>query len=163
MTTDTSRSTQRFRSSQILVISARLVITIPYDLCVDLAYPSPDLTDDVVRLRKWRLTDFECVRLAATDPNIPLFTSVPAEFTEEGGVSFIERQWSRLKNGEGLALAVALQDSDLAIGSITLTRTSEIRFGLRNRLLAYSRRARKTSSGSCGDLDVRLGIDAWIH
>ena len=36
--------------------------------CVHFSYPAPDLTDGVVRLRRWEHRDRECVRLAATDP-----------------------------------------------------------------------------------------------
>lgn len=84
------------------------------------SYPRPELSDDVVRLRKWRMTDLECIRLASTDARIPKCTSVPAEFTEQAAQAFIARQWGRFDNDEGISLAVALADTDEAVGLVTL-------------------------------------------
>lgn len=83
-----------------------------------LFYPDPDLTDGVVSLRKWRITDVECLRHAAVDTNIPRITSVPAAFTEEGARTFIERQWGRIEDGEGVALALTDAATDEAVGHI---------------------------------------------
>jgi [ribosomal protein S5]-alanine N-acetyltransferase len=83
-----------------------------------LPYPSPDLTDGVVRLRRWELGDGECVRLAATDARIPQYTSVPKMYSRAEGTAFIERQWSRHTTGEGLSLAVEQAKGRVAVGLI---------------------------------------------
>src|SRR4051794_40132897 len=63
---------------------------------MDLAYPDPELTDGVVRLRPWSEDDLDCVREAATDPRISAGTTVPAVFTPEEGLAFIGRQRQRI-------------------------------------------------------------------
>jgi [ribosomal protein S5]-alanine N-acetyltransferase len=85
-----------------------------------LAYPDPDLTDDVVRLRRWAAGDVGCVREASADPAIPEGTTVPAAFTEEAGLAFIARQLGRAEQGEGLSLAIADAATGLARGLIWL-------------------------------------------
>jgi hypothetical protein len=57
--------------------------------------PDPALDDGVIRLRPWERRDLPCIRAAATDPRIPHRTTVPAVFSEEEGLAFIERQWRR--------------------------------------------------------------------
>ena len=69
--------------------------------------PDPELADGLVRLRRWRVDDLDCIREAATDPGIPAGTTVPADFTVADGLGFVYRQWSRAERGEGLSLAVA--------------------------------------------------------
>src|SRR4051812_8252199 len=83
-----------------------------------LPYPDPELDDGIVHLRPWRSGDLDCVRLAATDPRIPRDTSVPAVFSPREGQAFIERQWERHTNGEGLSLAIADAAGDAAVGLI---------------------------------------------
>ena len=85
-----------------------------------LDYPDPELRSDLVHLRKWEYRDLPCVEAAATDPDIPKGTSVPAVFSEVEGRAFIERQWSRQNNGEGLVLAIADAESDEAKGLVFL-------------------------------------------
>src|SRR5688500_3692331 len=81
-------------------------------------YPSPELVDDQVRLRRWEYQDVECIRLAATDARIPRGTTVPAVFSPAEGVAFIERQWGRHDNNEGLSLAIEDRASQTAVGLI---------------------------------------------
>ncbi|NHN54743.1 GNAT family N-acetyltransferase [Calidifontibacter sp. DB0510] len=88
----------------------------------DLAYPDPPLQDGRFGLRAWRPTDLECVRLASTDPQIPLGTTVPAVFTPDAGRDFVARQISRARTGQGLALAIADLTDDRAIGHLWLGR-----------------------------------------
>ncbi|MDP2290050.1 MAG: GNAT family N-acetyltransferase [Actinomycetota bacterium] len=86
-----------------------------------LRYPIPDLTDGSTLLRAWTLDDLACVEEASSDPRIPESTSVPAPYSEAAGRGFIERQWSRLENGEGLSLALASPSTQAAIGLVVLT------------------------------------------
>jgi RimJ/RimL family protein N-acetyltransferase len=87
---------------------------------VTLPYPDPPLTDGVVVLRRWEKTDIGCVEEASRDPRIPEGTTVPATFTEAEGLAWIERQWGRADNGEGLSLAVADAGSGEALGAVVL-------------------------------------------
>src|SRR5207244_9628367 len=72
-----------------------------------LPHPDPPLTDGVVVLRRWTERDLGCVEEASWDPSIPAGTTVPARFTAAEGRAWIERQWGRAHNGEGLSLAIA--------------------------------------------------------
>jgi RimJ/RimL family protein N-acetyltransferase len=85
-----------------------------------LPYPDPDLTDDVVRLRRWAAGDIGCIREAAADDAIPEGTTVPVPFTEEAALAFIARQLGRAERGEGLSLAIADAASGLARGLVWL-------------------------------------------
>jgi RimJ/RimL family protein N-acetyltransferase len=84
------------------------------------AYPDPELTDGVVRLRRWCDRDLACIEAAASDARIAAGTTVPAVFTPDAGRAFVRRQWSRLEQGEGLSLAVADVDGDEARGLVVL-------------------------------------------
>jgi len=85
-----------------------------------LSYPAPSLTDGVVLLRRWADSDIGCVEEASLDPDIPEGTTVPAQFTPAEGLAWIERQWGRADNGEGLSLAITDADSTEALGAIVL-------------------------------------------
>ena len=71
-------------------------------------------------LRRWSLEDLGCVEEASHDPRIPAGTTVPAVFSPSTGRLFIERQWSRLDNGEGISLAIHANDVDRAIGLVVM-------------------------------------------
>jgi RimJ/RimL family protein N-acetyltransferase len=86
----------------------------------DLDYPDPDLTDGVVVLRRWAMDDADCVHEASRDPRIPQGTTVPDVFTSEQGRAFIERQWGRQTNAEGLSLAIADAADNRARGLVVL-------------------------------------------
>lgn len=90
------------------------------DQIVSLTYPDPPLTDGVIVLRRWAETDIACVEEASRDPRIPEGTTVPASFTEAEGLAWIERQWGRAENAEGLSLAIADAASDEALGAVVL-------------------------------------------
>jgi ribosomal-protein-alanine N-acetyltransferase len=85
-----------------------------------LPYPDPPLTDGVVMLRCWSERDLGCVEQAAHDPQIPEGTTVPESFSVAEGLGWIERQWGRADNGEGLSLAIADVPSDTAVGAVVL-------------------------------------------
>jgi RimJ/RimL family protein N-acetyltransferase len=85
-----------------------------------LAYPEPPLTDGVVTLRSWVQDDLGCVEEATQDPDIPKGTTVPAVFTLEEGLAWIERQWLRQHEGTGLSQAIADTASNEALGAAVL-------------------------------------------
>jgi [ribosomal protein S5]-alanine N-acetyltransferase len=89
---------------------------------VTLAYPDPELTHGRVRLRRWRLSDLDCIEAAATDHRITDGTSVPAVFTREEGAAFVRRQWSRVDEGVGVSQAVADAGTDRAVGLVIVSR-----------------------------------------
>ena len=86
-----------------------------------LRYPSPELSDGPTHLRQWSLDDIACIAEASTDSRIPEGTTVPATYSPDAGRAFIERQWSRFDNGEGLSLAISSSVTGTAIGLIVLT------------------------------------------
>lgn len=81
-----------------------------------LPYPEPPLSDGRIGLRKWRESDVDCIRLAATDPVIAKGTTVPANFTPAEGLVFVHRQWGRVENGDGTSQAIVDVASDRAVG-----------------------------------------------
>jgi len=83
----------------------------------------PTLAAGPFRLRPFALGDIDVVREAASDPHIPLITTVPAAFTEEAGRRFIERQWERAEQGTGYSFAIADADTDHAAGQAGLWLT----------------------------------------
>jgi hypothetical protein len=91
------------------------------DLKIPLPYPEPPLTDGVIVLRRWKRTDLSCVEEASHDTRIPEGTTVPSVFTKREGLAWIERQWGRADNGEGLSLAITDAQSDEAVGAVTMT------------------------------------------
>jgi ribosomal-protein-alanine N-acetyltransferase len=92
-----------------------------HDAVSSLHYPTPDLIEGPTRLRKWTLDDVACIAEASTDSPIPEGTTVPATYSSDAARAFIERQWSRLDNGEGLSLAISSALTSAAIGLIVLT------------------------------------------
>jgi RimJ/RimL family protein N-acetyltransferase len=57
---------------------------------------------------------------ASQDPAIPEGTTVPARYTEAEGRPWMQGQWSRAENGEGLSLAISKSDTREAVGTIAL-------------------------------------------
>ena len=82
--------------------------------------PEPVLTDDVVRLRRWTALDLACVRAASDEGSIPEGTTVPPSYTEEAGTAWIERQHSRVTEGQGWSLAVAEMSDNRPVGCVVL-------------------------------------------
>lgn len=64
--------------------------------------------------------DLACVEAASKDPEIPRGTMVPARYSEKEGRAWIERQWSRQSNRQGLSLAIADPETDEAKGLVYL-------------------------------------------
>ena len=85
-----------------------------------LSYPDPPLSDGTIVLRRWEEDDIGCVEEASSDPRIPEGTTVPTTFTPAEGLEWIERQWGRADNGDGLSLAIADAGSGEALGLVVL-------------------------------------------
>jgi ribosomal-protein-alanine N-acetyltransferase len=89
---------------------------------VVLAYPDPPLTDGIVTLRAWTEADLPLIAEVSRDPHIPEITTVPSPYGEESGREWLERQWGRATNDEGLSLAIADSESDEPLGALALLR-----------------------------------------
>ncbi len=87
---------------------------------VELEDPEPDLTDEVVWLRRWEATDLACIQAASDEGRIPQSTTVPASFSVEAGQAWIARQHGRTRDGQGWSLAIADAESDRAVGCVVL-------------------------------------------
>jgi ribosomal-protein-alanine N-acetyltransferase len=85
-----------------------------------IAYPDPPLRTDFVALRRWERADLPLVQCSAEDHELVVGTTLPDPFTPDAGLAFIERQWSRAENEEGLSLAIQDARSGEAVGCVTL-------------------------------------------
>jgi RimJ/RimL family protein N-acetyltransferase len=81
-----------------------------------LAWPEDELGDDVVLLRAWEDGDVACAIEAATDPQIPRITSLPRDADREQALDWIARQHGRVRDGEGVPLAIVERASGRAVG-----------------------------------------------
>jgi RimJ/RimL family protein N-acetyltransferase len=88
----------------------------------------PRLTSGPVTLRAFEDRDAGAVCSVATDPLIPLITTVPTSGTRQDAVAFIERQHARLAEGVGYSFAIADARTGDAVGQIGLW-TREIDHG----------------------------------
>ena len=79
----------------------------------------PVLTGAGVILRPFRADDVDAVLEAATDPLIPLISTVPNVADRNLAFAFIERQHRRATSGTGYSFAVA-DASDRCVGQIGL-------------------------------------------
>ncbi|MGZ4133464.1 MAG: GNAT family N-acetyltransferase [Actinomycetota bacterium] len=81
-----------------------------------LAWPDEELGDDVVLLRAWTDGDVACALEAATDPQIPRITSLPREADRDQALEWIARQHGRVRDGEGVPLAIVERATGRAVG-----------------------------------------------
>ena len=135
-----------------------------------LSYPDPEPTDGVLRLRRWVMADLECVRSAGQDCRIPADTSVPLAYSPEEGRAFIERQWSRLENRIGIALAIALAETDEAVGHVYLAvRPQPSVLGLgywvipQSRGHGYAARAARLATSWAFESLGAARVEAWVR
>ena len=88
-----------------------------------LRYPRQPLLAAGVEIRPWRSPDdLACIAAAATDPDIPAGTTVPAVADDTAGRAFLARQHDRLTNGDGISQAVVDVRSGEAVGLMYLDR-----------------------------------------
>jgi ribosomal-protein-alanine N-acetyltransferase len=80
----------------------------------------PVITRPPVMLRPFRDQDAGLVQSVASDPLIPLITTVPASGDLGDARAYIERQRERLACGDGSTFAVADADTGGAVGQIGL-------------------------------------------
>lgn len=80
----------------------------------------PVLVRSPVLLRAFVAQDAELVRSVASDPLIPLITTVPTSGTLPDALAFIDRQHERLASGAGYSFAIADQATGEPVGAIGL-------------------------------------------
>lgn len=80
----------------------------------------PVLERAPVRLRSWRDDDSGLVASVASDPLIPLITSVPVVGSRENVAAYLNRQQRRHQEGAGYSFAIADLRTDEAVGNIGL-------------------------------------------
>jgi [ribosomal protein S5]-alanine N-acetyltransferase len=67
------------------------------------------------------MDDVPVVMEAGRDPYIPLITTVPTDGSEASCRAFVERQWSRRRDGVGYSFAIAADDARAeAVGQVGL-------------------------------------------
>lgn len=127
-------------------------------LCVPATLIVPTLAAGPFRLRPFTLADIDAVREAASDPHIPLITTVPAAFTKDEGRRFIERQWSRAEQGTGYSFAIADASTGRAVGQVGLwlTDLDEGRASV-GYWVVRSARGRRTAASAV------LALTQWAH
>ena len=86
------------------------------------AYPDPPLVDEAVALRTWTEADLPLIEEVSRGPHVPEMTTVPSPYNDELGREWLERQWGRATNDEGLSLAIADAASGEALGALALMR-----------------------------------------
>lgn len=124
----------------------------------------------VYRLRQWSEDDLECIRLAATNPDIPKGTTVPATFTREAGLAFIRRQWRRAETGEGVSQSIVDLATDRAIGLVWVGLRPQPRVGGLGYWVVPSERGRGAATAAVrmvipwalGPLALQR-LEAWVE
>ena len=93
-------------------------------MTIDVEFGSPlppiEIEAEGYLMRPFRLEDLPLIEEASSDGPIPLITTVPSDWSPQAGEAFIDRQNSRLSEGEGWSLAIVERRSTRAIGQIGL-------------------------------------------
>ncbi|WP_410794049.1 GNAT family N-acetyltransferase [Kribbella sp. C-35] len=71
-------------------------------------------------LRAWEIGDLPLVREASGDDYIPLITTVPSAYSQEGSEAFIRRQWERASTGSGYPFVIVRVDDGRPLGTVGL-------------------------------------------
>jgi ribosomal-protein-alanine N-acetyltransferase len=81
----------------------------------------PVLRGEGCVLRPWSMDDVPLVMEAGQDSYIPLITTTPTDGSEASCRAFVERQWSRGRDGVGYSFAIAADDArSQAVGQVGL-------------------------------------------
>ncbi len=142
---------------------------------VEVGSPLPplEIVGDRYLLRQFQHEDLSVVQEASRDDLIPLITTVPSTWTPQAGQAFVDRQNSRLSDGEGWSLAIIDRESNRAVGQIGLWIThlhrgrAEIGYwiagsGRGNRAASHAVEALSTWAFEHLDVDrLSLFIEPW--
>ena len=141
-----------------------------YGGVMGMRHPDSPLSDGVIELRRWSFADLACVEEAGLDPRIPAVTSVPARWSVDAGRDFIERQWSRGEQSEGVSLAIHAHEPNRAVGLVSMTERPQAGVTGLGYWIVPSARAQGYASRAAllaGDWALGLGgfarIEAWVE
>ncbi len=81
----------------------------------DLRWPQSNPRSGPVRLRAFHSSDVSMVEELATDPDVPLIGSLPAQADTNAAAAWIERQHVRLADGVGFSFCIA-DEQDQPLG-----------------------------------------------
>ena len=116
------------------------------------------------------MEDLDCVGSASLDRRISADTTVPDVYSPDEGRGFIYRQWRRLEEGVGIALALALAESDQAVGHVYLAvRPQPLVLGLGYWVVPESRgrglaaRAARLATGWAFTALGAARVEAWVR
>jgi RimJ/RimL family protein N-acetyltransferase len=87
---------------------------------VPITTPDPPLRDDAIALRPWREDDLEAMVAMNRDPEVARFTRVPEPYTDADARAWLAFQAARLRNGDGLALAIVTDADARPLGTVGL-------------------------------------------
>jgi RimJ/RimL family protein N-acetyltransferase len=83
--------------------------------------PDPPLSDEVVRLRPWRLDDVPAVAAACGEREIARWLdAIPQPYTEADARTYIEGTMQAWREGVGAPFAIVDRESGVLLGSIGL-------------------------------------------
>ncbi len=81
----------------------------------------PELQSGRCVLRPFRLSDLGLVREAASDPYIPIISSIPSTYSDDEGRAFVERQHKRAQEGHGYPFVIADEaEPERGLGTVGL-------------------------------------------
>jgi len=78
-------------------------------------------SSDRVELRQHVASDLGLIKLASADPLIPNITTVPREWSEDAGWSYLARQRGRPEEGVGWSLAIVDRATGDAVGNVFIS------------------------------------------
>jgi RimJ/RimL family protein N-acetyltransferase len=79
---------------------------------------APDLTDGVIRLRRWVATDAEAVFHACQDPDIARFVPIPQPYTRDDAAWFVDHAATESDAGRGAYRAIVDPASGELLGAV---------------------------------------------
>lgn len=85
-----------------------------------LPWPDPPLQDDRLVLRPWADTDVTAILRATRDPEIPRFTRVPPQNTEQDVLAFLLTHEPLRRRGASLELLRVRRDGGALVGPMSL-------------------------------------------
>lgn len=81
----------------------------------------PRLFGNGIVLREWRRSDLPAVAEASTDKYIVATTSIPATFTEDEGLAWLQRQHDHVARGSAYPFAISRDFESEALGFVGLS------------------------------------------
>ena len=80
--------------------------------------PDPPLSDGLVTLRRWRISDVPMIVAMCREPDVIRFTSVPVPYTADDARLWLDLHPGRVAAGDGAAFAITEGGDERPVGSI---------------------------------------------